>query len=48
MYDKLYYHLFNAVSDALTELEQQNFGRARQILVQAQQACEEEYLNAEE
>ena len=30
MYDKMYVHLFNAVSDALTELEQQNVGHARQ------------------
>ena len=48
MYRKMYTHLFNAVTDALEEMERQNFGAARQLLVQAQQDCEELYLDAEE
>lgn len=47
MYQKMYFHLFNAVTDALTALEQQNFGTAADILTQAQQACEDIYLDAE-
>ena len=35
-------------SDALEEMQQQNFGAARALLVQAQQDCEEIYLDAEE
>ena len=46
MYDKMYTRLFNAVTDALEEMAQQNFGAARQLLVQAQQDCEELYLDA--
>lgn len=48
MYQKMYFHLFNAVTDALTALEQQNFGAAADILIQAQQACEDIYLDAED
>ena len=48
MYQKMYTRLFNAVTDALEEMQQQNFGAARALLVQAQQDCEEIYLDAEE
>ena len=48
IYKKMYFHLFNAVTDALAALEQQNFGAAAELLVQAQQACEEIYLDAED
>ena len=48
MYDKMYTRLFNAVTDALEEMERQNFGAAHQLLVQAQQDCEEIYLDAED
>ena len=47
MYGRMYAHLFNAVTDALEELAQQNYGAARQLLVQAQQECEELYLDGE-
>lgn len=48
MYRKMYTRLFNAVTDALEEMERQNFGAAHQLLVQAQQDCEDIYLDAEE
>ena len=48
MYSKMYYRLFNAVTDALEEMAQQNYGAARQILVAAQRDCEEIYLDGEE
>ena len=48
MYSEMYYHLFNAVTDALEQMEQHNYGTARQLLVAAQQACEERYLDGEE
>ena len=36
IYKKMYYRLFNAITDALAALEQQNFGTAAEILRQAQ------------
>ena len=48
MYQKMYVHLFNAVSDALLQMERQNFGAAADLLIQAQQACEDIYLDAED
>lgn len=44
-YQKLYLHLFNAVTDALEELSQMNFGKARADLIAAQQECEELYIS---
>lgn len=43
-YEKMYYHLFNAVTDALNALEQKNYGQAEEILKAAQQESEEIYL----
>lgn len=43
-YEKMYYHLFNAVSDALAELERCNYGAAGELLKSAQCACEELFL----
>ena len=48
MYQKMYTTLFNAVTDALSAMEAQNYGEARQRLIAAQQQCEELYLNEEE
>lgn len=45
MYKKMYYHLFNAVSDALEALAQKNYGQAETLLKTAQQASEEVYLS---
>ena len=43
-YQKLYALLFNAVTDALEEMEKLNFGRAKELLIAAQQAAEEAYI----
>lgn len=45
---KPYFMLFNAVTDAVAAIEEQNFGRARQILIRAQQDCEEWFLSCPE
>ncbi len=42
---KPYYMLFNSVTDAIAAIEALNFGQAKQILVQAQQDCEEWFLS---
>lgn len=47
MYKKMYYHLFNACTDALQALEDRNIWDARRILIEAQQATEEMYISAE-
>ena len=44
-YKKLYFHLFNAVTDALDAMEQQNFGTAKDLLIRAQQQAEEQYIS---
>ena len=43
-YQKLYTCLFNAITDAIGQLEQQNYGTAKTILMQAQQKTEEVYM----
>lgn len=47
-YEKPYYLLFNAVTDALAALARQDYGQARALLVKAQQQAEEAYLDGEE
>ena len=44
-YQILYHKLFNACTDALRDMEQQNFGQARDRLISTQQEAEELYLN---
>ena len=46
-YEKLYHLLFNAISDALEQMEQQNYGTAKNLLITAQQEAEEIYITAE-
>ena len=48
IYKELYYHLFNQITDALAALERQDFGKAKEILMQAQQDAEEKYIDAED
>ena len=43
-YRKSYHTLFNAITDALRAMEDQNFGLARSILIRSQQSCEDRYL----
>lgn len=46
-YQKMYTTLFNAITDALEEIEKQNIGLAREQLMAAQQKTEEIYICAE-
>lgn len=47
MYQEMYTHLFNAVTDALAAMEARNYGQAEQLLRQAQLWTEERYLQGE-
>ena len=47
-YAKLYHLLFNAITDALEQMNAQNFGSAKEALVSAQQKAEEIYITAED
>lgn len=47
-YKKLYFHLFNAVTDALQAIEQKNYGQAEALLTAAQRDAEEMYMDGEE
>ena len=44
VHEKMYYHLFNAVTDALKALERRDYGHAEELLKTAQQETEEIYL----
>ena len=46
-YEKMYFMLFNAITDALQLLEEKDIGRAAFILAKAQYDAEEEYISAE-
>ena len=46
-YEKLYHLLFNAITDALEQMESQNFGTAKETLITAQQEAEALYMSAE-
>jgi len=45
-YQKMYSTLFNAITDALAQIENQNYGDAKDILISAQQKAEELYITA--
>lgn len=47
-YQKLYTMLFNAYERAINHIEKQNYGLARDVLIEAQQAAEEAYLSQED
>ena len=47
-YQKMYTTLFNAITDALEQMESQNFGTAKATLIAAQQQAEEIYITAED
>ena len=46
-YKKMYLTLFNAITGAIQNLEWKNYGRAKDILIQAQQEAEEIYISGE-
>ena len=45
-YAKLYHLLFNAITDALEQMNAQNFGSSKEFLVSAQQKAEEIFITA--
>ncbi len=47
-YEKLYHLLFNAITDALEQLDAQNYGEAKETLISAQQKAEEIYIGSAE
>ena len=47
-YTKLHHLLFNAITDALEQMNAQNFGSAKEALISAQQKAEEIYITAED
>ena len=47
-YQKMYSTLFNAITDALAQIENQNYGDAKDILISAQQKAEELYITAKD
>ena len=46
-YNKMYLLLINAISDALEQMESQNYSNAKDMLIAAQQKAEEIYITAE-
>ena len=46
-YQKMYSTLFNAITDALAQIEKQNYGDAKFTLIAAQQKAEEMYITAQ-
>ena len=46
-YQKMYTTLFDAITDALSQIETQNYGDAKETLISAQQKAEELYMSAE-
>ena len=47
-YEKMSHLLFNAITDALTQLEAQNYSDVKDALISAQQTAEEIYITAED
>ena len=47
-HQKMYTTLFNAMTDAIENIEKLNFGEAKELLIQAQQKTEELYIDAED
>ena len=47
-YQKLYTLLFNSITDALNEMEKQNYGMAKDILIHAQLKTENLYMEENE
>jgi len=47
-YQKLYTLLFNRITEAIEQLDQKNYGHARDLLVRAQQDSEECYISEDD
>lgn len=48
MYKKMYYTLFNAITDAMQQMERQELQQAIMTLEQAQHKTEEMFMEGEE
>lgn len=46
-FKELYFLLFAAMSDAVDQIEEANYGAAKDTLISAQQKAEEIYISAE-
>lgn len=46
--EELYHILFNAITDAVEAMKRMDFGKAREILIAAQQKTEEAYIARKE
>ena len=46
-YKKPYLILFNGITDALEKIDLQDYDRAKEILIQAQQEAEEAFIKEE-
>ncbi len=44
-YKKMYYELFNALTDAIRQIELSNYEAARAIMIEVQQKTEELYIS---
>lgn len=47
-YRELYYMLFAGIDEAIKEIEAQNYGRAKEALIELEQAAEEQFMNDEQ
>ena len=47
-YEKMYLVLFNGITDAVRNMEQQNFGFAQYTLVESQKKAEDIYIETDE
>ena len=46
-YNKLYAAMAAAAETAIAAIDEANYGQAKQILIEAEQSCEEEYIQAD-
>ncbi len=47
-YETMYYKMLNAATDAIMEIEEGKVEKAKEMLIRAQQDCEEIYISAGE
>ncbi len=47
-YEKMYFTLFRAITDAIEYIDETNYGTARAVLIEAQQLAEEIYIETAE
>ena len=47
-YEEMYKILFNGITDAIEDIERQNFGLAKDVLIKTQQAAEDIYIETDE